>query len=275
MNSDQIAYWNGAAGERWTREQEALDHALAPFTAKLFHVAALRPGERVLDVGCGCGTPTLAAAAAVGEAGAVVGVDVSAPMLGRAVARSGGRANVSYRLEDAATARHSEPFDAEISRFGVMFFDDPLHAFANLRSALRTGGRLTFVCWRTVAENEWVRVPQEVAVRYLAPDPPAGPDAPGPFSFGDPQRVRRIIEGAGFSGVHVAPFDADVILSEEGVTGAADFAMATGPTARLLRDASDEEKERVRAALETTLSPFTRHGRTALGGAVWIVNAAA
>jgi SAM-dependent methyltransferase len=273
-NAGQIAYWNGPVGEHWKLEQEAIDRAFAAFTAKLREVAGLRRGDRVLDVGCGCGTTTLFAADAVGAEGSVVGIDVSVPMVARASERSAGRANVSYLLADAAGFRFDGGFDVEISRFGVMFFEDPVRAFANLRSALRPGGRIAFACWRPPADNAWVRVPREVALRHVPPAPPVGPDEPGPFSFGDAARVRRILEGAGFSRVDIAPFDAGVVLSEEGVDVAADFVMTTGPTAALLREASDETKARVRPELEARLRSFTHDGRTTLGGAVWMVSAA-
>jgi len=272
-NADQIAYWNGPVGEHWKLEQAAIDRAFASFTEKLREVAALRPGHRVLDVGCGCGTTTLFAADAVGAGGSVTGVDVSVPMVARATERSAGRANVSYFVADAAAIRFDGAFDVEISRFGVMFFEDPVRAFANLRSALRPGGRLAFVCWRPGADNEWVRVPSEVALQHVPPLPPVGPEQPGPFSFGDPARVRRILEGAGFSRVDIVPFDADVVISEEGVEAAADFVMKTGPTAALLREVTGDVVERVRPALEARLRPFTRNGRTALGGANWVVSA--
>jgi SAM-dependent methyltransferase len=274
-NADQVAYWNGPVAERWTREQEAIDRAFASFTARLLERAALRAGDRVLDVGCGCGTTTLSAAEAVGGAGSVVGIDVSALMLARAAERTAARTNVSCVLADAASFRFDGTLDVAISRFGVMFFDDPVGAFANLRSALRRGGRLAFVCWRPVTENEWVRLPYDAAIAHVPPDAPPGPEQPGPFSFGDPARVKRILEGAGFSSLDIAPFDAEVILSTEGIGAAVHFAMTTGPTARLIRDVSDEAKERVRAALETALPPFNRHGRVALGGAVWVVTAVA
>ncbi len=274
-NADQIAYWNGPIAERWTREEEALDRAFAPFTRKLLDGAALRPGERVLDVGCGCGTLTLAAADAVGASGTIAGIDVSVPMLARATERAAGRANVSFWSADAATFPFDRTFDVAISRFGVMFFQEPVVAFAHLRTALGKGGRIAFACWRTVAENEWVRVPYEAALAHIPPDPPPGPEQPGPFSFGDRARVQRILDDAGFSEVEITPVDAELVLSETGVGQGVHFAMTSGPTARLLRDASDAEKERVRAALATTLGPFTRNNRTALGGAVWIVRAIA
>jgi SAM-dependent methyltransferase len=275
-HAEQIAYWNGPPGERWAQDQSALDRALAPFAARLFEGAAPRSGQRVLDLGCGTGTTTLAASDAVGPTGQVVGLDVSAPMLGRARERAAGRTNVAFVLADAAAHRFAEPdasFDLAISRFGVMFFGDPTAAFTNVRSALRPGASLVFVCWRAVADNEWVRTPCEVALQHVEAPPRPGPEDPGPFAFGDPARVRRILDGAGFSGVVITPFDAPVVISEEGLESALDFLTSNGPTGRVLRDAPDDAKARVREALRPRLQAFTRGERVAMGGAVWVVSA--
>ena len=274
-NADQVAYWNGPSGERWTREQAAIDRAFESLTIRLLERAALRAGERVVDVGCGCGATSLAAADAVGPAGAVLGVDVSVAMLARARERSEGRGNLSFLESDASTHAFEPTFDVVVSRLGVMFFGDPLAAFANLRAALRPGGRLVFVCWRPAADNAWVRVPVEAATRHVPPEPPSAPDAPGPFAFGDAARVERILRGAGFADVTVTPFDADVVLSDQGLDAAVRFAMSAGPTSRLLRDVTEEARARVRGELETTLRPFLRGSRAALGGATWLVHALA
>ncbi len=272
-NADQIAYWNGPAGERWAREQEAIDRAFAAFTAKLFERATLRPGACVLDVGCGCGTTTLAAAHTVGPRGAVVGVDVSIPMVRRARERSAGRSNVSYVLADAAEHGFETRFDAIVSRFGVMFFRRPALALGRLREALRAGGTLAFVCWRAVDENEWVSVPRDTVDFLLPPEPAASPDEPGPFAFADSSRVAAILDQALFTNVTFAPFDADVVLSQEGLSEAVRFAMTTGPTARRLRDVDDDMKARVRAALVARFGSLVRGNRIALRGSVWVVTA--
>lgn len=269
----QIAYWNGPAAERWVREQETLDRAFGPFTDRLFVAAAICPGERVLDVGCGCGTTTLAAAEASGARGSVVGVDVSRPMLDRARERAMGRDGIVFHHGDAAAFRADVPFDRVISRFGVMFFDAPTAAFTNIRAALRTGGRLTFICWRPLAENEWARVPYELAARIVPAGPPEGPEDPGPFSFGDPHRVARILRGAGFGSVEVAAFDAEVIASETGLDDATEFALTNGPAGRLLRDASEVARERLRSDLRDALRPLARGARIAMGAATWVVTA--
>ncbi len=272
-NVDQLAYWNGATGERWTREQIVLDRAFESLTTRLLERASLRPGERVLDVGCGCGVTTLAAADAVGPTGAVLGIDISVPMLARARERSAGRAHIAYLEADASTCAFQPTFDVALSRLGVMFFGDPVAAFSNLRSALRPGGRLVLICWRPAADNEWVRVPLEAATRHVAPEPPSGPNEPGPFSLGDPSRIERILGDAGFASLAITPFDPEIILSEQGLDAAVQFAMTAGPTSRLLREVSDEAKTRVVRALETAMRPLLQGDRLVLGGATWLVHA--
>ncbi len=273
VNADQVAYWNGPAGDRWSREQAALDRAFESLTGRLLERASLQPGEHVLDVGCGCGATALAAADAVGSTGGVLGIDVSVPMLARARERSADRAHLTYLECDASTQAFEPRFDVVLSRFGVMFFRDPVAAFANLRAALRARGRLAFLCWRPIADNEWARVPRDVAIRYVPPEPPQGPDDPGPFSFGERSRVERILRDAGFTDVECTPVDGKVLLSDEGIDGAVEFAISAGPTSRLIRDATDEAKGRVRVALDVALRPFLEGNRIALGGATWLVHA--
>jgi SAM-dependent methyltransferase len=272
-NADQIDYWNGLVGERWAKEQEVLDRALQPFGDAMLARAALAAGEQIVDVGCGCGATSLAVADVVGPGGTILGVDVSAPMVARAKERSAGRANVSYALGDATNHPFPRTTDAVVSRFGVMFFESPVASFTNLRAALRPGGRLVFVAWRTVAENPWIRLPAEVASKHVAIDAAPDPEAPGPFSLGDRARIERLLTGAGFGDIDVRPFDHDVVLSRAGVEQAVDFALMTGPTARALRNASDESRAQVRAAVTAALSPLAKGDVVALPGATWIVRA--
>ncbi len=272
-NSAQIDYWNGLVGKRWAVEQDVLDQALAPFGAAMLERAALVAGEQIVDVGCGCGATTLLAADAVGTSGSVLGVDVSEPMVARARERSAGRTNVSYVLADATAHSFARSADAIISRFGVMFFESPVASFTNLRAALRPGGRVTFVAWRAVAENPWIRLPAEVAAPFVTLDPAPDPEAPGPFSFGDRARLERVLTGAGFREIDVRPFDHDVVLSSDGVDRAVDFAMMTGPTARALREASDDARATVRSAIATAFASIANGDVVALAGAVWVVSA--
>jgi SAM-dependent methyltransferase len=274
-NAAQVEYWNGPGAARWVSQQEELDRSLEPFASALFARAELAANERVLDVGCGCGFTALAASDLVGSNGHVVGIDVSAPMLDRARERARGRANVSFALADATTHRFAGDADIVVSRFGVMFFADPVAAFANLRSALRPGGRIAFVAWRTVPENPWVNVPRDAVTPHVPPQPPPTPEDPGPFSFGDPVRIGRILRAANFSEVEITPFDADVVMSETGLEQAVAFAMTTGPSARMLVNATEDVRACVQEALRASLAPFVKEERVALDGATWVVAARA
>src|SRR5260370_38057411 len=175
-NSEQIAEWNGALGQRWVTMQREIDRIVAPFGDAALKAAAPQPGERVIDVGCGCGETSIEIARIVGKAGAVLGIDVSQPML--EVARSSGAlancAHLSFRDGDATEAELPANTELLFSRFGVMFFSQPSQAFSHLRQSLRTGGRCVFVCWRAPPDNPWARTPLSPP-RTPPPPPPPPP----------------------------------------------------------------------------------------------------
>lgn len=208
---DRVADWNDQSGERWGNHQSRLDAILAVFGEVAIEAAAPAVGECVLDVGCGAGESSLALAALAGRQGQVLGVDISEPMIGRARALAPQDMSVVFRVADASSAELPESaFDILFSRFGVMFFNDPTGAFAHMRRALKPSGRVAFVCWRGMAENDWMRLPMGAMKDILAPMTPPGPEAPGPFSFGDRGRVARILTAAGFTDVTIVPFDASI-----------------------------------------------------------------
>ena len=202
-NADQIRHWNELNGARWAALQGRLDAQLDPIGLAAMERLVLAPGARVLDVGCGCGSTTLELARRVGPGGSVTGVDISAPLLARAVERAGDGAvaNARFVQADAQTfALEEGAYDAVFSRFGVMFFADPVAAFANLRRALAPGGALAFVCWRDAKENARVTVPMKAARPFLeAPAPPV-PGAPAPFSLADRARLEAVLTAAGDAG---------------------------------------------------------------------------
>jgi len=274
-NAEQIEYWNSERAQKWVDLQERMDALIEGFGACALDRAELVAGERVIDVGCGCGATTLAIAGRVGPRGRVFGVDVSAVMLARARerARSAGLANVEFADGDAQThAFDAGAWDCVFSRFGVMFFADPARAFANLRRALRRGGRVSFACWRALPENQWVTVPFAALAKVVAPPPPPPPGAPGPFSFGDPERVRGILAEAGLAEIELAPHDGPLTLGSD-LDDAVEFALSAGPASRLLEGASPADRARARSVVREALAPHARGGPIALTGAIWLVRA--
>lgn len=273
-NLTEIAYWNDDAGSRWVTFAQQIDRAFAPLTAAGLAAATVRAGEAVLDIGCGCGATLLEQAKVVGTTGSVVGVDVSQPMLAVAEQRARllGLANVRCVLADASNYAFAQgAFNLEFSRFGVMFFDDPAGAFGNLRRALRADGRLVFVCWRELAANPWFHVPLE-AVRPCVPAQPApDPEAPGPLAFADPDRVRGILERAGFDDVQFARFDAGLPVGDR--MSAGELLSQIGPTARLLSGANESARADAKRALDRALHMHEIDGEVVLGASVWIVAA--
>jgi SAM-dependent methyltransferase len=276
-NASQIAYWNSEAGPRWVAMQERMDAMLAPLLHAALDWARPAVGESVLDIGCGCGATLLALAGRVGPDGSVVGVDVSTPMLDRARERVRANAltNVRLTLSDAAThAFASDAFDLAFSRFGVMFFEEPVGAFANIRSALAGSGRLAFVCWAPPRDNPWLTVPLAVARPYLPPQPEADPDAPGPFAFADPDRVRRILAGAGYSAVDVARHDTVMRICGPGeIEQAARFAVESGPVGRALAGAEPDARTAAEKAIAAELRRLEGPNGIELPGSVWLVSA--
>jgi SAM-dependent methyltransferase len=274
-NRVQIDYWNDQTGPKWVEQQAELDRLLSALGLAAMERLSLRPGMRVLDVGCGCGDTTLALADRVGASGSVLGVDVSGPMLARARERAAGHPHVAFLQADAQTHRF-EPatFDAAFSRFGVMFFADPAVAFANIRAALRPGAALAFICWQELAKNPWAMLPIGAIAPLVTLPPPPAPDEPGPFSFADPDRVRSILDGAGFTGVHADGFAPSMTLGAGGsLDDAVRFAIEAGPAARFLRDAPADVLAQARAAVRQALAPHATAGGVQLPGACWLVTA--
>lgn len=276
-NAEQRKQWNELSGPRWVALQPQLDAQLAPFTAALFDRLAPAPGQRVLDVGCGAGATTLALARAVGPDGLATGADLSAPMLALAAERAAaaGVSNARFLQCDAqCEAIPDAPYDALFSRFGVMFFDDPVAAFAHIGGAMKPGARLAFVCWQSVARNPWVSVPRDAALTVLDEVKMAPPGAPGPFAFADPARVRALLEGAGWADVAMERWETELAIGGGGdLEAATEFLMLVGPTAGALREATEGQVRDVRAAVRAALVPHLRDGAVRLGSATWLVTA--
>lgn len=277
-NAEQIDYWNDTAGPKWVALQESLDRQIGPLGHVAMAAADLQPGERVLDVGCGCGATSIELARRVAPGGSVLGVDVSTVMLeaARAAASRAGASGLEFANADAQTAPLTPGgFDVVFSRFGVMFFAEPTAAFANLRRAMRPGGRLAFVCWQEMAKNPWMSLPLSAALRHMPPPMPPAPGAPGPFAFADPEHVRRILGGAGFASVSLAPHETDLSVGGgQDLDTTVAFVLQLGPLAAALRESDPSVRGRVADAVREAVAPFAEAGGgVRLGSATWIVTA--
>ncbi len=275
-NAAQEAYWNNVAGPRWVRLGGARESRTRAVNDLLLRRAALSPGETVLEVGCGTGAATVPLAEAVGGEGAVMGVDISAPMLAAArerIAQSGLR-NVSLVQGDAqAYAFEPDRFDLVASRFGVMFFSDPAAAFANLRRAARPGGRLCFACWGSLDDNPQWLIPYRVALRRLGPPAPKPAHAPGPMAYADPGYVRSFLGAAGFADIEIEREATTVFGStprEE-----AEHACLMGPPGRLIdeKKPDDATREAIRREMEEAFAAHAQGGEMRLPATVLLVTA--
>jgi SAM-dependent methyltransferase len=275
-NAEQQEYWNTVAGPRWVGLGDFVERRVRAVNDLLLARSAVSPGERVLEIGCGTGAATAPFAEAVGERGEVVGVDISGPMLAGArkrIAESGLR-NISLRQADAQTHRF-EPnfFDLITSRFGVMFFADPIAAFSNLLSAARPDGRLCFVCWAPLEENRHWLIPYEVVLRHLGPPAPKPPHAPGPMAFSDPDYVRSFLGNAGFDNIEIHRETPDIIGSNP--EEEAEHACIMGPSGRLIDEKKPDEavREVIRREMTQAFAAHARGGGMVLPSTVFLVTA--
>ena len=275
QNADQIAYWNGAGGQRWADRQPVQDILLQPIADILIDRARVKAGERILDVGCGSGSTTFAFARATGPTGHVTGIDISVPMLARAREVAPQGAPVEFVLADATVhAFASEAFDLLASRFGVMFFADPVLSFANMRRGLRRSGRLAFACWREPRENPFFMTPLQAVYRHVPKMPQVGPEDPGPFAFASQARVKRVLGAAGFTEIAMEPCDLalDVAVGR-GLDAAVKGALEIGPAARALTDQPPELVAAATQSIREALTPLVRGQAVPLDAAIWIVTA--
>lgn len=272
---DMASYWNTAGGQAWVDLQGLMDGLNRPIADVLVEHAFPGAGARVLDIGCGAGGTTLAMASRLGPEGLCLGVDISEPLLAMARRRAEAEGVAAARFVQADAQTHDfgpEPFDAVMSRFGVMFFGDFDAAFANIRKGTRTGGRLTFACWRSPAENPLAGAPLEAAARFLPPLPATDPDAPGRWAFAKPARVRGILERTGWRDIEISPLDAPTPLPME---DAMTLSLRMGAVGAALQHQTDNIRTEVRDAVAASLEPYSRDGVVEMVAACWLVTATA
>lgn len=279
-NQDQVEHWNDseATGD-WVTHSDRYDRMLEPFAGMILEAAALAPGEQVLDVGCGCGATTIAAARTIAP-GDATGVDVSAPMLDRARqnAAAAGLANASFERADAQIHEFRASYDAVISRFGVMFFADPVAAFANLRAATKPGGRLTFACWQPLAENDWLLVPVTALAKHVPIPDQGDPGAPGMFSLSDTDRLRQVLGDAGWQDITAAPKRTPILLGGGSIDDAVYFVRGRSIVHSMLDDADQATRDRAMESVHDVLASRADEAAPGPGGvhlnaSVWLVTA--
>ena len=272
-NAAQAEMWNGPTGHRWAKDHARIAAAFADLTEAFLANLPIQGGDRVLDVGCGAGDLAIALATRIGPAGEVQGVDLSAPLLEiaqrRAADMPAGSARLAFRQGDAATLEPEGNRDLIVSRFGVMFFDDPTAAFRRLRATLKPHGRLGVLCWRSLAENFWARIPLEAVVDLLGEPDPAPRDAPGAFAFADPERVTRILDAAGVDEITAAPIEPDVLIGRD-LEEAGFYAATLTPAVRPLIDAHEESRKEAVVRIRDALRPYQSADGVRLRAACWL-----
>ncbi|MBA5638686.1 class I SAM-dependent methyltransferase [Duganella sp. LX20W] len=273
-NHDQDMRWNGAAGKAWVELQVQLDAMLAPFERLLLDAVCEQRPRSVLDIGCGTGATTLAIARQLGEQVACTGVDISQPMIALARARAAQQALTADFIEaDAQTWPFAAAsFDMVVSRMGVMFFDDPVRAFANLRRATVTDGALRFIAWRSAEENPFMTTAERAAAPLLPALPPRRPGEPGQFGMADRAQITRILEQAGWGEIDIRPADEECTLPARELLR---YATLLGPVGQLLQKENEDKRAEVEAALRDAFQPFVRGDEARFTAACWMVGARA
>ncbi|RKH95796.1 class I SAM-dependent methyltransferase [Corallococcus sp. AB038B] len=271
---EQTKLWNGTAGHAWADNQEVLDAMFRPFEDLLAEAVVASSARQVLDVGCGTGSTTLAVARRLGTKGRCTGIDISEPMLAAARARAEQEGTPARFIRANAQLHAFEPasFDMIISRFGVMFFDDPVRAFANLRHAARNDAALLAIAWRSPSENPFMTTAERAAAPLVSNIPARRPDAPGQFAFADSNRIHRILEESGWAGIDIQPIDVTCTLPEKDLVN---YLTRFGLLSRVLQDADDRTRTHVIETVRAAFEPFVHGAEVRYTAACWKVVARA
>jgi len=271
--------WAGDTGDTWLKYADRFESMLSPVGNAFLDQASFAPGERVVDMGCGAGGTSLAIASRVGPGGSVTGLDISEALIAesRRRAAAAGLSNAHFVVGDASvTLPEGAPFDRLFSRFGSMFFADPPAGFANMHRMLRSGGRIDLAVWASPQENAWLLGARDILARFVDL-PPQDPEAPGPVALADPERVRRLLTGAGFSGIEQTLWRGPQLVGGKGSTpaSAAEFMMEAMPTANAVRAAPDDIKARIREELIEMLATYDDGSGVQVPAAAWFASASA
>jgi ubiquinone/menaquinone biosynthesis C-methylase UbiE len=271
-DTEQTALWNGLAGRTWVDAQALLDHVFRPLEDLLVEAVAAGSGSRVLDVGCGTGSTTLAVGRLSGAKDGCVGIDISEPMIAAARARAEREALAARFIRADAQTYPFEPasFDTIISRFGVMFFDDSVRAFANLRRAATDNAKLRCVAWRSAADNPFMTTAERAAAALLPNLPAHQPDAPGRFAFADRRRVSRMLEESGWAGIDIQPIDVACTFPEKELVG---YLTRFGPLGRIFHEVGEEMRTQVIETVRPAFDPYVHGADVRFPAACWMIGA--
>ena len=270
-NDEQAERWGGAAGRHWIDHEADYDRQLEEYGTALLDAAHLEERSRVLDIGCGTGTTSIAAAR---HARQVLGVDLSPVLIERARARAARHANVAFEVADAQIAAFEPTFDVVISRFGLMFFADPRAAFANLRRALVPGGRLVTVCWQSLDRNDWMRVPGNALAQVVPLGDLAEPGQPGPFSLSSPDELTNLLGDTGWDDITVDGWTFPVpVGGARSLDDAVEFVRGGSLGRSVLAGVSPTVERRALGCVRDALAPFVTADGVMLPGAAWLVGA--
>ncbi len=274
QNTPQFENWNGPHGEKWVANRDVFDRQLASHGGPAMEAAGIAPGIHAIDIGCGFGTTSLEIANHVGANGSVLGVDFSKPMINEAKFRATEAGIENLRFDQADVQSYDfKPgsADALFSRYGVMFYDDPVMAFSNMREGLRQGGRIGFICWRRGDENVWMSGPTKIAARHLElPPPPAG--SPGMFAFAQKDRIDKILSQSGFKDISITELDLTVNVGPN-VDTAVQNAMTLAPWAQALSSATPGTGEKISAEIRRAMSEHETADGVTIPSASWLVSA--
>jgi ubiquinone/menaquinone biosynthesis C-methylase UbiE len=273
-DDEQARLWNGTAGHAWVDAQASLDQMFKPFEDLLVEAVSAKSARRVLDVGCGTGSTTLAIARSLVAPGRSVGIDISGPMIDAARVRAERERTPASFIRAGAQTHAFEPaaFDMIVSRFGVMFFDDPIRAFANLRHATSDDGELRCIAWRSAAENPFMTTAERAAAPLLPQLPARRPNAPGQFAFADPARVSRILEESGWAEIDIRPIDVACTFPETELVG---YLSRLGPVGLMLHEADDRTRAQVIETVRAAFDPFVHGAEVRYTAACWMIAARA
>ena len=273
-NDDQAQCWNGLAGRAWVDMRTVVDGMFQPMADLLAAAVSAAGARAVLDVGCGTGAVSLGIAGRLGTAGRCLGIDISGPMVAAAQARAAREGlQAAFLQADAQTyAFAPESFDMIVSRFGVMFFDDPVAAFANLRRAARPGAPLRLLAWRGADDNPFMTTAERAAAPLLPNLPPRPADGPGQFGFADAGKVRRILAGAGWTAVDIQPINFTSTLPESELDR---YLMRFGPLGQILPGLSEAVRAPIVAAMHAAFGPYIHGSEVRFTAACWTIGATA